>query len=304
MEKQDTPLRQLPAAGEVFLDHVGYFVPDMEAAGGAMERLGFRLTPLTAQTNLDPHTGELRPQGTANRCAMLQAGYVEILTPVADTPLAAEMRAGLARHAGLHLIAFSVSDAEAEHRRLERRGFEPRPPVHLRRPVERLGTEAAFTVLRLPPGIMPEGRIQLLTHHTPQAVWTPELLEHPNGAAALTAALVCVADPLEAARRFGRFTGREPRTEGALWSLPLDRGRVDFATPELVASVLGRAPPGVPSIAALAIGTRSLASTRQQLGAIAEETHGASLRVAPEHAVNAMLLFHEEAVPPPWTQLC
>ena len=36
--------RQKPAPGELFLDHVAHFVPDLAAAGALAESLGFAVT--------------------------------------------------------------------------------------------------------------------------------------------------------------------------------------------------------------------------------------------------------------------
>ena len=55
--------RQLPEAGEVFLDHVGYFVSDLEAAGAQCQRLGFRVSSTNVQTNADA-SGALKPPRT------------------------------------------------------------------------------------------------------------------------------------------------------------------------------------------------------------------------------------------------
>ena len=90
----------------------------------------------------------------------------------------------LARYPGVHLAAFAVADAAAAHRRLGEAGFRMQPLVEMQRPVETgdgPGT-AAFTIARLAPGQMPEGRIQMLTHHTEDTVWQPRWLTHPNGA--------------------------------------------------------------------------------------------------------------------------
>jgi hypothetical protein len=84
------------------LDHVGLFAPDMASATRAMAQLGFALTPYTLQRHtLD--TGELAPTGKANRLAILQDGYIELLTAVGDTPLSDQMRLAIARYAGAHL---------------------------------------------------------------------------------------------------------------------------------------------------------------------------------------------------------
>jgi hypothetical protein len=199
---------QLPSPGAVFLDHVGHFVPEMEAAAAALERCGFHLTPFTAQTNrLD---GKPVPAGTGNRCAMLRQGYVEILTATADTELARQLRERIADHVGLHLAAFSSADAGAEHRRLAAAGFATLPLVDMRRPVatETGNEDARFTIARIAHGSMPEGRVQFLTHHTEPLVWRDGFLDHPNGAQALTGLWIAAADPAEAAERYVRFTGR------------------------------------------------------------------------------------------------
>ena len=134
----------------------------------------------------------------------------------------------LAHHAGLHLAAFAVADAAAAHRRLAASGFPVRDLVNMSRPVE---TEAgpgtaAFTIARVEPGVMPEGRIQMLTHHTEQAVWQKRWLTHPNGAIGLIDVVIAVADVEEAAQRFARFTGRTAtRTSGGA-VLHLDRGGI------------------------------------------------------------------------------
>jgi hypothetical protein len=159
---------------------------------------------------------------------MFECGYTEVLFKTADTPLAREFDAMLAEHAGLHLAAFSVADAQAAHRRLPANGFRVRDLVNMSRPVDtETGKDtAAFTIARVEPGMMPEGRIQMLTHHTEPTVWQRRWLSHPNSAIGLIDVVIAVADVEEAARRFARFTGRTAtRTSGGA-VLQLDRGGV------------------------------------------------------------------------------
>jgi len=235
--------RQLPRDDEIFLDHVGHFVRDPQAAAAALMRAGFAPTPQSVQ--VAPDGG---PTGTGNVCAMLPRGYIEVLFKTADTPLGREFEASLARYSGLQLAAFAVADAEAWHRRLGEAGFRTRPIARFQRPV---GTAAgaaiaAFTVARVEPGEMAEGRIQMLTHHTEDAVWQPRWLRHPNGAAGLSSLAVVVADVDEAARRYARFTQRAAFRTRAGQALPLDRGRIDLvsraaftaALPEIVIPAL------------------------------------------------------------------
>jgi hypothetical protein len=187
--------RQLPAGDEIFLDHVAHFVRDAAAASRALARAGFAPTPISIQVNPDP-AGGTRPTGTGNVTAMFSRGYMEVLFKTAETALAREFDVALARHAGLHLAAFAVADAANAHRRLATAGFRVRDLVRMQRPVETeagAGT-ASFTIARVEPEMMPEGRIQMLTHHTEQSVWQQRWLSHPNSALGLIDVVIAVAD--------------------------------------------------------------------------------------------------------------
>jgi hypothetical protein len=254
---------QLPGPGEIFLDHTAFFVAAMEAAADALERCGFRLTAFTAQTNREG--GATVPSGTGNRCAMLRNGYLEILTatptPSGDTPLAAQLRERVADHPGLHLAAFSTADTATEHRRLGEAGFPTLPLVDMRRPVKSPGGDdfARFTIARVAHGTMPEGRAQFLTHHTEKLVWLPDMLDHPNGAHTLTGLWIAADDPAEPASRYARFTGRPAGQEGAVTTVALDRGALNFAAPEYLKDTLGIFPAGkLPCLAAASIAVADL----------------------------------------------
>ncbi len=256
--------RQLPEQDEVFLDHVAHFVPDLDAAAALLARVGFRLTPFTAQQNRTPQG--IVPAGMANRCIMLREGYLEFLTAVGDTELARQFHAATARYVGLHLIAFALADPAGAHARLEAGGFRPKAPVNLTRPVtdaDGAPGEARFTVLRVPPEVMPEGRVQALQHHTPELVWQPRSLEQDNAVVSLKAVLLSVPDPQEAAQRFGRFVGRTPRRADRRWLLPLERGACVFVAPEDLPAVLPWAgpPPAAPAILATGLGSADPART-------------------------------------------
>src|SRR5690242_8424556 len=119
--------RQLPIRDEIFLDHVGHFVRDREAASRALVRAGFAPTPISIQVNPDPGGGAPQLTGTGNVTAMFARGYIEVLFKTSDTPLAREFDAALARHPGVHLAAFAVADAAAAHRRLAAQRFRVRP---------------------------------------------------------------------------------------------------------------------------------------------------------------------------------
>jgi hypothetical protein len=254
-------MRQLPAGDEIFLDHVAHFVRDAEAASRALHRAGFAPTPISIQANRNS-MGGLIPTGTGNVTAMFERGYTEVLFKTADTALTREFDAALARHAGVHLAAFSVADAAKAQTHLAATGFAVRDLVHMQRPVEtEIGSDtAAFTIARVETGMMPEGRIQILTHKTEAAVWQPRWLSHPNSVCDLIDVVIVVADIEEASGRFARFTGRAatPTPGGAL--IRLDRGGVYLLTHDRAAEKLPEVPvTSLPFMIGYALGVSSLA---------------------------------------------
>ena len=260
-QQQSPAGRQLPIADEIFLDHVGHFVRDPQAAARALVRAGFAPTPVSVQVNADAD-GAARPTGTGNVTAMFARGYIEVVFKTADTPLGRELEAALARHGGVHLAAFAVADAASAHRRLAEQGFRVQPLVQMQRPVDTGGPPgtAAFTLARVERGEMPEGRIQILTHRTESMVWQPRWLSHPNRAHALTSIMIAVAEPSEAAGRFTRFTGRQATRSACGWNIELDRGRVHLLTAAAFAQELPEIPiPSLPFAGAYGIKVTSLA---------------------------------------------
>jgi hypothetical protein len=290
---------QLPEPGAVFLDHVAHFVPSMDAAAEVLERCGFRLTPFTAQTNFVE--GKSLPAGTANRCAMFRRGYVEILAATVDTPLAQQLAERLTRHVGLHLAAFSSADAGFERRRLAAAGFPVLPLVDMRRPVAIEGDEdwARFTIARIASGIMPEGRMQFLTHHTEGLVWRDPFPDHPNGAKALAALWIAAADPAEPAERFAQFTGRPVRQKGEVSTIPLERGTIRVATSGYLQRELGIEPgPPLPYLAAYEVEIVSfpqLAKLLDDAGLVHLRVRG-GVAVSLPPSIGGTILFRDTAV--------
>src|SRR5438105_6778991 len=155
--------RQRPAPGELFLDHVSHFVPDLHAAARVCEALGLRVTPTSIQRTPEGLVG------ASNRCLMLAEGYIELLSPTHDTAAAKRMRKLMARYQGVHLACFGTPDAEGERARLEAHDFAPQPMVELEREVD--GGKARFRVVRAEAAKMPEGRIQFVEQLTPELLW-------------------------------------------------------------------------------------------------------------------------------------
>ncbi len=244
---------QRPPAGRLVLDHVAHFVPDLDAAARALEALGFVRSPWSEQSTRSAE-GAVVPAGSANRCVMLESGYLEFLTPIADTPNARLLRAAIARHTGVHLIAIGTPAAAEEHARLAARGLAPLPLVRLERTVDLDGKPALarFALARVPPEAMPEGRIQFVEQITPECLWQPRYLGHSNGVSGLRAVFVVADDVAKVSARLAQFSALIPRRAGAFAVLDTARGCMLIAQREAWQGLLGAAP-AAPALAGCAL---------------------------------------------------
>lgn len=246
-----TPCFIRPTDSAIHLDHTGHWLTDSDRARTALVELGFIVTPFSEQRVPGPD-GEMISAGTGNQCVMLEQGYLEFLTPLADTPTGLELKRGISRYQGMHIAAFEVADAHQWHAHCASAGFEQSPVVDLRRfvsaPTDEK-VEARFSVARSKPPGMPEGRFQALVHHTPEALWQSRYMRHPNTALGLLGLVVLVDDLGEASRRYAKWFGAEPTRAGDLAWFSLQRGDVLMGTLDAVSRIVpvdhGATQPGI-----------------------------------------------------------
>ncbi|MBV8915981.1 MAG: VOC family protein [Acetobacteraceae bacterium] len=266
------PLRGLTLRREegtaTALDHVGLVGPDGPALHAEFERLGFRLTPLSRQSGRLHPNGPVESWGSANRCAMLRHGYIELLAIIDPVLPANGLDRLLARYPGMHILALRMQDEAANLDRLRRTGLDVPGILHLERAVDDTdpcAPRARFARLPLPEA--PEGRIQLIRHLTPEAIWQERFMTHPNRAASLDAAILAVADPAATAARLSRLAGRPvtPDPVGG-FTLELAHGTVRILAPEGLCAVLpGLHPPTLPFMAGLVVRTEDEAQAVRAL---------------------------------------
>jgi hypothetical protein len=235
----------VPQPGDLVLDHVAHFVPDLRAAASALQAMGFRTTPESAQATQDG------PAGTSNITVMLEHGYLEFLAPTADTPNAAKLRAAMKRYAGVHLACFGTPAAEEEHARLAAHGFNPPAVVELRRETE-VG-RAQFKVVRSAPDAMPEGRVQFVQHLTPDVVWHERWRGHDNGVQALACVFVVADDPPAVAARWSHYAALLPMPAGTFVHLRTARGDVLVGKRADWEALFGDVEPKAPALAGYAL---------------------------------------------------
>lgn len=298
---------ELPRGDAVYLDHLAHWVPDLYTASALLGRLGFLVTPYAEHLHAASADAAPVPAGSANQCVMLEAGYLEVLTPIGDTPIAREVRTALSRYTGLHLTAFCVADAAAHRERLVSAGFPQRPCVRLAREsttADGRSCSLRFTVVRPEVDCLAEGRVQFLTHHTADALWQRRWLDHPNTARALTDVLFCVADPREASRRYARYLGRAAKPVDGGYVLQVERGRLALLDCARVRAALPESGiPCLPFMAAYAIDCESLGSVRAVLRASSIDWFDhdrRALSVSALPALGGSIAFTEGGVLPPW----
>ena len=103
-------------------------------------------------------------------------------------------------------------------------------------------------MIYVPPGKMPEGRVQYVEQLTPQHVWR-EGFVNPFRLAAL---YVVADDPAQTAARWARFAGLLPRPQAEFVCLNTARGQVRIGRRETIQKLLGYAPPP-PALAGYAL---------------------------------------------------
>ena len=214
------------------LDHVVIAVTDLDRAAAEWTAQGFTLSPRGV------HSAHM---GTINHTIMLGPDYFELLGVAQATDANRSTRAFLERHGeGIERVAMRTRDARADAESLRARGIAAVGPVEFSRPVTRADgseAEAAFSVFYWPDTArVADMRLFACQHHTPEAVWLPELQRHPNGATRILRVEQYVTDAAADARALGALLGVAPRLLAATATTPAgwrietapDRADLDF----------------------------------------------------------------------------
>ena len=122
---------------------------------------------------------------------MLRQGYLEIIG-LTDPRAYSSVKDMVARYEGVHIVAIGCrEDADTVFGAQSRKGLPLDAPRLLERdaafgPHDEGVRRARFRNAILPRERYPEARFQYIEHLTREVLWQPHLLEHPNGAQALS----------------------------------------------------------------------------------------------------------------------
>jgi hypothetical protein len=277
----------MPALGG--LDHCIILVRDLDRAERQMARLGFRPTPR------GHHSDHM---GTANATVMFGDGtYFETLGVVADRPANAHTREHLATVGeGLHGLALKSDDAAAAARALG--PLADGEPVDFVRPVDlpEGRRDARFTIVRTIQNSLPGVYLFVCQQHTPEVVWRPDHLDHPNGALGVVELVGVADDPAAMAAPIERIGGTAIVATPDAVTARLGSARLGFLTP----TAFGRryaVPPvqtrgGQPGLLALRIAVgdpKAAGDLLRANGATVARSAAGTLCVPPEGCCGAWL---------------
>jgi catechol 2,3-dioxygenase-like lactoylglutathione lyase family enzyme len=276
-------------AAIVDLDHIGVAVRDLDLAAAAYRRLGFRLTEKSEHVVPGPD-GTLVPAGTGNHCFILTQGYVELIA-VTRPGYTGGLLQSLAHHEGLHLVSVGAKSAD-DVRSLFERTTGAGSKRQLKRPFRESGRDfvAQFALVDPAAGSAPGINLFAIEHLTRDAIWQPQLCEHPNGATALVSVTLCATDADAYRARIAKVL--DAPISGS--QIVLTRGAIAVELPGALAQRFpGAALPPGPSAVAMTIAVRDLATAAAWLDShgVASTRESARLWVAPQFAYGAIVEF-------------
>ncbi|MGA7809514.1 VOC family protein [Bradyrhizobium sp.] len=179
------------------LDHaVINVMGELDRAAAQYQRLGFHLTERGHHS-----------LGSSNNLAVFGENYLELLGYLPGRETA---RADLWTHpAGLTGLVFKSVDPDIVAAALKARNVPAEAPVSFSRPVALPGgpQDARFRVVRISSDEVQNGRTFFCHHDTPELVYRPEWLIHPNGALNIVEFVIASQEPARTAALYERMFG-------------------------------------------------------------------------------------------------
>lgn len=283
------------------LDHTGVAVRDLDVGQQKYNRLGFTLTKRSFHSGSRTPRGPVEKWGSGNHCAMFENGYLEIIG-ITDPGLYSSTQEYLSRYEGQHIVAISSGDADESHPILSGRfeGITPANELQREAPFgpDNEGTRlAAFRNIHVNRETFPEAKLIFIDHLTPEVLWQPHLLSHPNGAVALTEVVLCVEDLDDTCGRLSKLFDKQPkevRPGGKVFNL--SRGNIYVITETRLEEWVGITPPTMPYVAGFGVAVKDLNATRDFLsskGLPTNEHPYPALWVTPEYTCGPVLTFSQ-----------
>lgn len=245
------------------LDHALILHDDLDGAGAAARRLGFRPTP----------TGyHGQGLGTANATIMMpdRQTYFELIAVTEPTPRNADKRAALDAR-GPHLLGTAFKgDARAARADFAALGVAEGEAFDFVRQVDLPSgpREARFAIAQIAAGTLPGLYSFVCEHFTPDVVWREDYLEHPNGARAVSGLWGVAPDPGALAEAWRPLFGNRVALRDGVLEIDAGAGRFRYLAPAAWSEMFGETPSGPgPHLRALEIAVTSASALEDLLSA-------------------------------------
>jgi len=279
------------------VNHVGIVAHDLAAASRLYERMGFTLSALSVHSGSTKPGEPPQPMASANRCAIFNDNYMELLGIVNPGKMDWGCERFLEKFQGAHVICFGCGDAAVVDTRLAAANVHTSGVIALQREVETPdGTATAkFDCVHF--DRTNEGLIQAAHHRTPELIHQPRYRTHANGARALTEVVIWSSDPRVTADAYAQLTGCEAAGGEGTPEIALPNGnRLVFVDTKALKS---RFPsslfPPPPAIVAVGFQVSSLDTTERILrdAGFRVQCHAQRLFVSAEEALGVVHYFSE-----------
>ena len=251
------------------INHVGMAVRDMAATAARYESFGFLLTPFSVHSGAWKPNEAVKSLASGNRCVMFGSNYLEILASENAEEPSPRIEAYLSRHQGAHIICFNSEDLSSVDRRIAGAGIKTSGIIPLQRDIDTpTGIQTAkFERVQFAPDDSPEGYIQAATHLTPQYIYQPRYIAHPNGCDRLTEIVVVTEDLDHFVQKYSRYIGAAPDWDSVSAAFSFSHGtRLVLVSSRNAREMLpGTLFPPLPGIAAVAFSTPDLVAQRVRL---------------------------------------
>jgi catechol 2,3-dioxygenase-like lactoylglutathione lyase family enzyme len=281
------------------LNHVGMAVRDLADTVRRLEAMGFQLTPYSPHSAAWKPGEPVQPQGSGNRCVMFANDYLEILASEDPAKPAARISNFLKRHQGAHIICFNTPRPHDVEQRLKAAGIATSGVIPLQREIDTPDgvRTAKFARIQFAPEHSPEGYIQAAQHLTPEYIYQPRYITHPNGCDSLRTTFVVTSDLLGFAKKYWQYTGlaAKPGDHAVQFDFPLGTRLIVVEATHAPDYLPGSLFPPLPAIAGVAFRTPNLAAQRARLteqGFAFAEARG-RLVVPAEQASGVAVAFEE-----------
>lgn len=261
------------------IDHPVIASANLDATRQQFERLGFVVPP----------RGSHIEWGTGNLCIMFPDDYIEVRGIIDPEKFTMHLDTHLEEHGeGLMGVAFGTSDVKASYAEAQGHGINTGELRQLRRNFEHPEgwTQPSFELFA-PDADDIEGlmHVVVIQHLTPELTRRPDFLSHGNGCLGINELLGTILDVDTCATKMRRLLGSDAVAE--------DNGSVLLTVPSGQKIRLTQADSAGLVAMTLRVANLQVVADLFRKNGIAFEFDGQRIRVSPDDACGAVLIFTE-----------